>query len=100
MPEDLALDFSDPNCKPYFLWSEDLTVAELREILKGARGEDLRLQYMGRILRECRLQDVWKFLRPQDIAEHWDSLQRRLGRSRKMWTYLLDVWTRNDYLKR
>lgn len=100
MSEDLALDFSDPNSKPYFLWSEDMTIAELREVLKGVRGYDLQVQYMARILRECRLQDVWQFLTPRQIEAHWDSLQRHLGRSRKMWTYLMDVWKRCGYLKR
>ncbi len=89
MPEALALDFSDPDSKPYFLWSEDLTVAELREILSGAQGDELKVQFMGRIMRECRQQDVWQFLTPQQISEHRQSLQRHLGRSRKMWNFLL-----------
>lgn len=98
MAEQLALTFEDPESNPYFLWSEDMTLRELREILAGSQGESTRLQYMARILRECRLRDVWEFLKPQDILNDWNQLERRLGRSKSMWTYLIDVWQRHGLL--
>lgn len=95
MQHELSLDLSDPHVRPYFLWSEDMTIAQLRDVLAGSQGPELRLMYMGRILRECRLADVWHFLTPQEIVASWQPLQRHLGRSKKLWTYLLEVWTRD-----
>lgn len=98
VPEQLALDFDDPDSCPYFLWSENMTIRELREVLSGSRGESLRLQYTARILRECRLKDVWHFLKPQDILDSWPLLERRLGRFRGLWSYLLQVWRQHGLL--
>lgn len=98
VPEQLALDFDDPDSCPYFLWSENMTIRELHEVLAGSRGESLRLQYTARILRECSLKDVWHFLKPQDILDSWPLLERRLGRFRRLWTFLLGVWRQHGLL--
>lgn len=97
---ELALDFDDPDAKPYFLWSEEMTVRELRQILAGEQGEFLQNMYIGRILREARVREVWHFLTPNDIVQHWDGIQRHLGRSKKLWTYLLDVWDEHGLISR
>jgi len=91
-------DFNDPDSKPYFLWSEAMTVGELRQILAGSQGPDLRLMYMARIMRECRVPEVWDFLTPKEIQEEWPRLQRRLGRSLTLWRFLMDTWTRHGLL--
>ena len=98
MPQDLALDFSDAASHPYFLWSEEMTVGELRGILSGNQGPEQRIAYMARIMRECRIPEVWQFLTPDDILMNWTSLQRHLGRSRKLWHYLLEVWARHGLI--
>ncbi len=98
MASELSLDFSDPDCKPYFLWSEDMTVAQLREILAGLQGPELKISYMARIMRECRIPEVWQFLELKEILMHWESLQRHLGRSRRLWNFLLEVWSRNGLI--
>lgn len=92
MSSELSLNFSDPQSKPYFLWSEDMSVAELREMLTGSHGRDLQLQYTARIMRECRIPEVWQFLTPLQIVEQFESLSARLGKSRRLWTYLIDTW--------
>ncbi len=46
----MTLDFSKIDCRPYFLWDEDLSISELRQRLHGAdRFERLRL--LGKLLR-------------------------------------------------
>lgn len=67
-----------------------MTLAELREILKGSKGQDLEIVYTARIMRECRIQEVWQLL----TLDQWSALQRHLGRSRKFWNTLVEVWAR------
>jgi hypothetical protein len=87
----LSLDLDDPLAVPYFLWDEPMTVAELRSRLQGAsRSERLRL--LGRILREARDPDVWRFTTPAEVATSWPELQRYLGRRRGFWQFLLGRW--------
>lgn len=88
----VSLDMDDPQAHPYFLWSEDLTVSQLRRILAGAEGEFLRTVYLGRLLREARIGDVWKFVSPQEVAARWSSVAKHLGRRKRFWQFLLDVW--------
>jgi hypothetical protein len=49
----LSTDLDDPDARPYFLWSEQVTVAELREKL-AAPDPDERALWMGRVMREAR----------------------------------------------
>ena len=86
------MDMRDPQARPYFLWSEDMTVGELRAVLRGERGPFLQAVYMGRILREARMRDVWEFLTPQQIVEHWPQVTKHLGRRKRYWEFLLGVW--------
>ncbi len=87
----LSLDLDDPEAVPYFLWDEPVTVAELRSRLAHAdRPERLRL--LGRILREARDPDVWRFTTPAEVAASWPELQRYLGRRRAFWEFLLGRW--------
>ena len=76
--------------RPYFLWWLDATVADLR---KGLRDSDpaRRAYWMGALLREANTRDVWTFVTPGRIREHWHLLQRHLGRARAMWGWLLGL---------
>lgn len=76
--------------RPYFIWWMDLTVAEFRKALRDPDPER-RAYWMGALLREANTRDVWVFVTPADIREHWRLLQRHLGRSRPMWTWLLGL---------
>ena len=87
----LSLDLDDPEAIPYFLWDQPMTVSELRARLSGAgRGERLRL--LGRILREARDTDVWRFTTPAEVHASWSELERYLGRRRAFWQFLLGRW--------
>jgi len=87
----LSTDLDDPGAVPYFLWDEPLTVGELRaRLASGASPERLRL--LGKILREARDTDVWRFTTPAEVAMLWPQLQRHLGRRRAFWEFLLGRW--------
>jgi hypothetical protein len=90
MPVLLSTDLDDPRSYPYFLWDEPITVAELRRRLAGSR-ED-RLHLLGKILREARDTDVWRFTTPEEVLENWSELRRHLGHRRAFWEFLLGRW--------
>ena len=87
----LSMDLGDPAAIPYFLWDEPMTVAELESRLREA-SEVERDRLLGKILREARDRDVWRFTTPADVARRWTGLQRHLGRRRAFWEYLLSLW--------
>jgi hypothetical protein len=80
----------DDGHRPYFLWWTNATVADFRARLADA-DPDVRAYWMGALLREANSRDVWVFVTPAQIRASWDRLQRHLGRSRRMWAYLLDL---------
>ena len=87
MAEDLCTQLDDDSARPYFLWSEEMSLGQLREILAGSQGDYLRWVYSGRILREARMAEVWQFFTPGWIARHWDHLSPHLGRRREFWRH-------------
>jgi hypothetical protein len=50
------------------------------------------LRLLGRILREARDPDVWRFTTPAEVIAEWPVLQRYLGRRRAFWEFLLGRW--------
>ena len=87
----LSLDLDDLEAIPYFLWDEPMTLSELRARLRSAdRAERFRL--LGRILREARDTDVWRFTTPAEVIASWPELRRYLGRRRAFWQFLLERW--------
>jgi hypothetical protein len=60
----ISTDLTQGDKRPYFLWDEDVTVAELRSALRGDDRE-LRLRLLGKMLREARDSDVWFFVTPE-----------------------------------
>ena len=62
----MSTDLNRDELRPYFLWDEDMSIAEFRERLHSApRNERLRL--LARLLREARDSDVWRFVSPSLI---------------------------------
>src|SRR3970040_2068112 len=86
----LSMDLDDPQAVPYFLWDEPMSVAELRSRL--ASGPTERLRLLGKVLREARDTDVWRFTTPGEVTTLWPQLQRHLGRRRAFWQFLLERW--------
>lgn len=79
MSSRLSLDLSEDSVRPYFLWSEDMTLGELKAVLAGDEGDYLRWVYASRVLREACMQDVWLFFTPSWIWTNWDKLAPGLG---------------------
>ena len=82
--------------RPYFLWDEDVTIAELRAALARPDGPE-RDRWLGKLLREARDVDVWHFVSPEEVARALPRLGRRLGRRRRFWEFLIGGW-RDDGL--
>jgi hypothetical protein len=79
--------------RPYFLWSDDdrVTDAELRTKLRSSDVHE-RALWEGRVLREARFRDVWKYVTLQQVLADWQYLERHLGRRRDFWRFTLDGW--------
>src|SRR5690606_8953240 len=83
-------DLERADARPYFLWWSDVSVRELRRLLRSSEPDE-RAYWMGALLREANTRDVWLFVSPAEIRAAWPSLQRHLGRARDMWAYLLGL---------
>ena len=68
-----------------------MTLSELRLRLATAP-EPERLRLLGKILREARDPDVWRFVTPEQVVRCWPGLVRHLGRRRAFWEFLLAEW--------
>jgi len=93
----LSSNLDDPQAIPYFLWDEPLTVAELRARLQGASHAE-RVRLLGKILREARDTDVWRFTTPSQVARLWPEVRLHLGRRRAFWEFLLGRWREDGLL--
>jgi len=94
----LPSDLDDPSSVPYFLWDEPMTIAELRARLRAASPPE-RTRLLGKILREARDTDVWKFTSPSEVSRLWPELSRHLGRRRAFWEFLLRQWRELNLLE-
>ncbi|HEY5921875.1 MAG TPA: hypothetical protein VIV11_09410 [Kofleriaceae bacterium] len=92
----LTTDMTRGDRRPYFLWDEDVSIDELRAILRGPES-DRRDQLLGKLLREARDIDVWCFVTPRDVASALPRLARRIGRRLPFWEFLINGW-RDDGL--
>ena len=92
----LTTDLDRQDLRPYFFWDEDVSIAELHAAL-AAGASDQRDRLLGKLLREARDVDVWRFVTPGDVAEALPRLQRRVGRRYAFWRWLIDGW-RSDGL--
>jgi hypothetical protein len=92
----LTADLSQDDRRPYFLWDEDVSIAELRGVMSSGP-EPERQRLLGKMLREARDIDVWQFVTPEQVAQALPQLGRRLGRRRPFWEFLIQGW-RDDGL--
>jgi hypothetical protein len=94
----LTTDMARQELRPYFLWDEDVSIDELRQILASPDGPR-RDQLLAKMLREARDIDVWHFVRPIEVARVLDRLQRRIGRRHAFWKFLIEGWRAHDLLR-
>ncbi len=93
----MTVDMQQSAQRPYFLWDEDLSIAELHQVLHhGPERERLRL--LGKMLREARDVDVWAFVTPPEVADALPQLGMRLGRRRRFWEFLIQGWRADGLL--
>ena len=98
MAVQLTTQLDDPEAIPYFLWDDPMTMRELRARLDTASLPE-RARLLGKILREARDPDVWRFTTPEEVAARWSELAPHLGRRRPFWEYLLGAWRRHGLLR-
>jgi hypothetical protein len=95
----MTIDLEEAEARPYFLWDEDITIAELRARL-GGEDEGERLRLLGKMLREARDIDVWIFVTPKEVADALPKIAHRLGRRRQFWEFLIDGWRADGIIER
>jgi hypothetical protein len=83
--------------RPYFLWDEDVSIGELRRILR-AGASPARDRLLGKMLREARDLDVWRFVSPSEVAAALPKLRRRIGRRFGFWQFLIEGWRADGLL--
>ena len=89
--QSLSSALDDPASVPYFLWDEPMTVAELRDRLRRSSQPE-RTRLLGKILREARDTEVWRFTTPESVAQDWKALSLHLGKRRAFWEFLFESW--------
>jgi hypothetical protein len=96
-PRPLGTNLEDPETRPWFLWDEDLSVRELREIL-GDERHPRWFELAAKVMREARDDQVWLFLGVDRVAARYPEIAPRLGRQRAFWDYILEAWRRHGLI--
>ncbi len=91
----LTTDFSLDNRRPYFLFDEDLSVAELRQRLSNGNSAE-RLRLIAKMLREAHEDDVWEFLTLKEFLDIYPEVSSLLGRRREYWQQLYNSSRRSE----
>lgn len=93
----ITADLSREDQRPYFLWDEPYTIAEFRTALATAKPEEWH-RLVGKLMREARDTDVWRFVEPKVVWAEFDRMRPYLGRRRAFWEYLLGAWHHDGVL--
>jgi hypothetical protein len=87
-PPDRLLDDAR---RPYFLWDVDVTVDDFRRRLDDPDPE-ISSHWLAKLLRQAKPDDVFTFVTRRRIEALWPQVERRLGRSREFWSWILARW--------
>jgi hypothetical protein len=87
----LSSDLDDLDAVPYFLWDQPMTLGQFKEKL-GTGSTPAELRLLGKLMREARDSDVWRFTTPDHVLRVWPDVSRFLGQRRPFWDYLLGRW--------
>ena len=98
MNNSLSTDLDSAASTPYFLWDAPMTVAELKQKLASASDLE-RIRLLGKILREARDTEVWKFTAPHEVWRNWEAVSKYLGRRREFWAFLFEYWEKEGLLE-
>ncbi len=89
----------DSKGRPYFLWDEDITLAQFEALLCDP-DPDVRAYFLGKLMRQAKPDDVFTFVTAHEIARVWPRIERHLGKSRAFWDWLLRTWERQGHVRR
>jgi hypothetical protein len=92
--ETSAIDVKPERKSVYFFWDYDLTEEDVRAILRGKNDVE-RIWVMSRILQSAHWNDIWAFLKLQDVRENFDRIQWRTPYLKELWSHALEVWDRD-----
>lgn len=87
----------DPAAIPYFLWDAPITNAQLRQRLSTS-SEKEKARLIGKIMRQARDSDVWRYTTPHEVLLLWPQIKPVLGRRLSFWEFLFDKWQREGLL--
>ncbi|MEA2162047.1 MAG: hypothetical protein QOK37_174 [Thermoanaerobaculia bacterium] len=88
----------DAQGRPYFLWDVDMTLDELKRLLR--EGDPATRAYLtGKMMRQAKPDDALQFVSPQEIADRWPSLEKYLGKTHAFWSWLIEEWKRNGMVR-
>ena len=81
----------DASGRPYFLWDTDMTLERFEELLRSGE-EDLRAHLVAKLMRQAKPDDVFLFVRLDEIRDLWAKIHHRLGRTREFWSWWMKRW--------
>ena len=73
-----------------FAWDRPETAESLRRRLAQETGQKW-LRTAAWVMREARIEEVWKFLSLEEVADHFPQLRPHLGRRLPVWESLLEA---------
>ncbi len=82
----------DGRGRPYFLWDLDMSLRRFEELLREG-DRDTRAYLVGKLMRQAKPDDVFRFVAPGEIRRLWPHLERFLGGTRAFWRWLLATWS-------
>jgi hypothetical protein len=76
----------------YFFWDYDLDEEEVWAILRGD-DENEKIWIISRIVQYAQWDDIWRYLKLEDIKKYFDRLYWRTPYLKELWAYALKVWS-------
>ena len=75
----------------YFIWwNPNITEDDVRRAL-ASNNLYRRVTYMSYILNDAKFEDIWKFVKLQDIQKHFWQIRWRTPEVREMWRQILTM---------
>jgi hypothetical protein len=89
----MLTEITEKDGRPYFLWDDSLTWAQLRVILDNPAHPQFAY-YLGKTLREADFKDIWKLVTVKTAWQHLPEAMPFLGKKRPYWLFLFNGWRR------
>ena len=76
----------DARGRPYFLWDNELTLAEFLILLRGSDPEQRRT-WLAHLLRQAKPDDARQYVDLATISAEWETVADGVGRQREFWDW-------------